>query len=36
MSCFNRAGLRISQRAPLKMTPSIPGSAPSVSRLLRY
>ena len=36
MSCFRRAGLRISQRAPLKMTPSIPPSAPSVSRLLRY
>ena len=36
MSCFRSAGLWISQRAPLKMTPSMPGLTPSFSRLSRY
>jgi hypothetical protein len=36
MSCFKSAGLWISQRAPLKMTPSMPGFSPSFSRLTRY
>jgi hypothetical protein len=35
-NCLSSAGLWISQRAPLKITPSMPALTPSFSRLARY
>ena len=36
MSCFKSAGLWMSQRAPLKITPSMPGMSPSFSMAVLY